>query len=277
MICTHSRPPMTAPRRACGCPRRACRAVRRHLRRGHHAGADRRLVLTARVLDREVDWSFAARSRISSMIIRPAACCSWSRPCGAAPTAGTAPARLPADRAERLSDRRQPRALAVRLRYLRQLDRIRDRRERGRRHVSHPVRAQVFMLPGGLRLLVGTDILERHKLASRLRTAMLWGAGSSVLLATASGSATAAASAVVSEHSRAPASRSWPATCRGACRWKIARRVRRARHGRQPHARAIELQTDMLRTTFDSAAHDLRGPRLSGAQCASKSLCSTKA
>jgi hypothetical protein len=53
--------------------------------------------------------------------------------------------------------------------------------------VSHPVRAQVFMLPGGRRLLVGTDILERHKLASRLRTAMFWGAGSSVLLATVFG------------------------------------------------------------------------------------------
>ena len=50
--------------------------------------------------------------------------------------------------------------------------------------VSHPVRAQVFLLPGSRRLLVGTDILERRKLATRLRTAMFWGAGSSVLLAT---------------------------------------------------------------------------------------------
>ena len=50
--------------------------------------------------------------------------------------------------------------------------------------VAHPVRAQIFQLPGGRRLLVGTDILERSRLASRLRTAMFWGVGSSVLLAT---------------------------------------------------------------------------------------------
>jgi methyl-accepting chemotaxis protein len=37
----------------------------------------------------------------------------------------------------------------------------------------------------------------------------------------------------------------------------------------------IELQTDMLRTTFDSAAHDLRGPYIARA-CASKNRCSTK-
>src|SRR5215207_6707896 len=61
-----------------------------------------------------------------------------------------------------------------------------DAREEGGL-VSHPVRAQVFLLPGGRRLLVGTDILERRKLASRLRTAMFWGAGSSVLLATVFG------------------------------------------------------------------------------------------
>src|SRR5688572_30682574 len=53
--------------------------------------------------------------------------------------------------------------------------------------ISHPVRAQVFLLPGGRRLLVGTDILERSRLASRQRTTMLWGTGYSVLLATVFG------------------------------------------------------------------------------------------
>src|SRR3954471_4786888 len=50
--------------------------------------------------------------------------------------------------------------------------------------VAHPVRAQMFRLPGGRRLLVGTDILERRRLAWRLRNAMFWGVGSCVVLAT---------------------------------------------------------------------------------------------
>lgn len=57
-----------------------------------------------------------------------------------------------------------------------------DAREAGATR-SHPVRAQVFQLPAGRRLLVGTDISERQLLAWRLRTAMWWGAGFSVLLA----------------------------------------------------------------------------------------------
>ena len=51
-------------------------------------------ILTARVLDREVDA--VIRSEVSASRRRlcdAAACCSWSRPCAAAPTAGAAPAR----------------------------------------------------------------------------------------------------------------------------------------------------------------------------------------
>ena len=50
--------------------------------------------------------------------------------------------------------------------------------------VAHPIRAQVYQLPMGRRLLVGTDILDRRMLAARLRTAMLWGMGLCVALAT---------------------------------------------------------------------------------------------
>src|SRR5690606_12008618 len=49
--------------------------------------------------------------------------------------------------------------------------------------VSHPVRAQIFRLPGDRVLLVGTDILERRRVTSVLRSAMLWGVGLCVLLA----------------------------------------------------------------------------------------------
>ncbi len=127
--------------------------------------------------------------------------------------------------------------------------------------VSHPVRAQVFLLPGGRRLLVGTDILERHKLASRLRTAMFWGAGSSVLLATIFG-------VTYSRRIRRRV-RVFASTCESIMAGDLSRRL----PVEQSHdefdelgiavnrmLETIELQTDMLRTTFDSAAHDLRGP-----------------
>ena len=76
-----------------------------------------------------------------------------------------------------------------------------------------------------------------------------------------SDSPTAVASAAGCVRLQARASRSWPAICRGACRWRSrttssmswAAAVNRM-------LETIELQTDMLRTTFDSAAHDLRGP-----------------
>jgi HAMP domain-containing protein len=127
--------------------------------------------------------------------------------------------------------------------------------------VSHPVRAQVFMLPGGRRLLVGTDILERHKLASRLRTAMLWGAGSSVLLATVFG-------LTYSRRIRRRV-RAFASTCESIMAGDLSRRlpVEKSHDEFDELGTAvnrmletIELQTDMLRTTFDSAAHDLRGP-----------------
>lgn len=127
--------------------------------------------------------------------------------------------------------------------------------------VAHPVRAQVFVLPAGRRLLVGTDILERRRLASRLRTAMFWGVGSSILLATAFG---ASYSRRVRRRVRA-----FAATCESIMAGDLSRRlpVQTAHDEFDELGSAvnrmlerIELQTDMLRTTFDSAAHDLRGP-----------------
>jgi signal transduction histidine kinase len=127
--------------------------------------------------------------------------------------------------------------------------------------VAHPVRAQTFLLPGNRRLLVGTDILERRRLASRLRTAMLWGVGSSVLLATLFGIS----------YSRGIRRRvaAFAATCESIMAGDLSRRLPvEASHDEfdalgtavNRMLETIEQQTDMLRTTFDSAAHDLRGP-----------------
>jgi signal transduction histidine kinase len=127
--------------------------------------------------------------------------------------------------------------------------------------VAHPVRAQVFLLPGGRRLLVGTDILERHRLASRLRTAMFWGAGSSVLLAALFGLS-------YSRRIRRRVS-AFATTCESIMAGDLSQRLPvEATDDEFDELGAavnrmlerIEQQTDMLRTTFDSAAHDLRGP-----------------
>ncbi|MBM0103551.1 HAMP domain-containing histidine kinase [Steroidobacter sp. S1-65] len=127
--------------------------------------------------------------------------------------------------------------------------------------VSHPVRAQIIRLPGNRWLLVGTDILDRSRLASRLRTAMFWGVGASVLLATLFG---LSYSRRIRRRVRAVA-----ATCESIMAGDLSRRlpVEPAHDEFDALAAAvnrmletIEQQTEMLRTTFDSAAHDLRGP-----------------
>lgn len=127
--------------------------------------------------------------------------------------------------------------------------------------VSHPVRAKVFDLPGGRRLLVGTDILERSRLASRLRTAMFWGGGSSVLLATLIGLS-------YSRRVRRRVS-AFAATCETIIAGDLSRRLPvEASHDEFDELGLvvnrmldrIEQQTATLRTTFDSAAHDLRAP-----------------
>lgn len=127
--------------------------------------------------------------------------------------------------------------------------------------VAHPIRAQVFRLPGGRRLLVGTDILERRQLASRLRIAMFWGVGSCVLLATLVG---VTYSRRVRKRVAAIAD-----TCETIMAGDLSQRlsVEAAHDEFDELATAvnhmldrIQQQTQMLRTTFDSAAHDLRAP-----------------
>lgn len=127
--------------------------------------------------------------------------------------------------------------------------------------VAHPVRAHLFRLPSGVRLLVGTDILERKRLATRMRYAMLWGAGLCVGLA-----------ALVSiSYSRGVRRRvsAIAATCENIMRGDLAQRLRIEKSRDEFDALSttvnhmldrIQQQTEILRTTFDSAAHDLRAP-----------------
>jgi signal transduction histidine kinase len=127
--------------------------------------------------------------------------------------------------------------------------------------VAHPVRAQVFRLPGGLTLLVGTDILERKRLASRLRSAMYWGTG---LCLTLSVLVTYLYSQRVRRRIAAVAS-----TCDTIMSGELSERLDvEGTHDEFDELAAtvnrmlerIEQQTSLLRTTFDSAAHDLRAP-----------------
>ncbi len=127
--------------------------------------------------------------------------------------------------------------------------------------VAHPVRAQTFRLPGNRALLVGTDILERKRLASRLRSAMIWGTALCLALAVL---VTYVYSQRVRRRVAAVAS-----TCDTIMAGELSERLAiEGAHDEFDELSAtvnrmldrIEQQTSLLRTTFDSAAHDLRAP-----------------
>lgn len=127
--------------------------------------------------------------------------------------------------------------------------------------VAHPVRAQIFRLPAGRRLLVGTDILERKRLASRLRSAMLSGTGLCLALSIL-------VSYIYSQRVRRRVS-AIAATCENIMTGELSQRLAvEGSHDEFDELSStvnrmldrIEQQTNVLRTTFDSAAHDLRAP-----------------
>ncbi|MBB6094548.1 signal transduction histidine kinase [Povalibacter uvarum] len=127
--------------------------------------------------------------------------------------------------------------------------------------VAHPVRAQIFKLPSGRSLLVGTDILERKQLASRLRSAMIWGTSLCLALAVP---VTYFYSQRVRRRIAAVAT-----TCESIMTGRLSERlpVEGSHDEFDELAKTvngmldrIEQQTSVLRTTFDSAAHDLRAP-----------------
>ena len=127
--------------------------------------------------------------------------------------------------------------------------------------VMHPVRASVSLLPDGHRLLVGLDVTPQRRFASTFRYATLWGIG---LTALAGAIAAYFLSRKLTRRVQSAAD-----TCDAIVGGDLKRRLPVG--GAQDEFDALALavnnmvdrlaeNTQLLRATFDSAAHDLRGP-----------------
>jgi signal transduction histidine kinase len=113
--------------------------------------------------------------------------------------------------------------------------------------VTHPVRASISLLPDGHRLLVGIDVTQQGRFANTFRYATLWGIG-----LTALGGAVAGyfLSRKLTRRVQSVAD-----TCDAIVAGDLDRRL--------PVNNLVDRlaeNTQLLRATFDSAAHDLRGP-----------------
>ncbi len=125
---------------------------------------------------------------------------------------------------------------------------------------DHPVRARILTLPEGY-LLVGTEVSQRLVFQARFRAAMLWGIGATALLGALMGlwlsrRLLARVGEVSVECERILAgdlSRRLPVTGARDEFDSLALAVNRV-------LERLDEQTGVLRATFDSAAHDLRGP-----------------
>jgi signal transduction histidine kinase len=125
----------------------------------------------------------------------------------------------------------------------------------------HPVRASVSLLPDGHRLLVGIDVTQQRRFASTFRYATLWGIG---LTALAGAGAGYFLSRKLTRRVQSVAE-----TCDAIVGGDLDRRL--PMDGSQDEFDALALAVNnmvdrlaenaqLLRATFDSAAHDLRGP-----------------
>jgi signal transduction histidine kinase len=131
--------------------------------------------------------------------------------------------------------------------------------DRGR-SIDHPVRAQVVTLDGN-RLLVGTDVSDRRRFAERLRTTTFWGIGLTVAFMAVSG--------LWFSRRVAARVRGVAQACDSIISGDLTRRLPLEGSGDEYDQLAatvngmldrIEHQTAAVRVTFQSAAHDLRGP-----------------
>ncbi|HTY94492.1 MAG TPA: HAMP domain-containing sensor histidine kinase [Steroidobacteraceae bacterium] len=126
---------------------------------------------------------------------------------------------------------------------------------------THPVRASILLLPDGHRLLVGIDVTQQRHFANTFRYATLWGIG-----LTALGGAIAGyfLSRRLTRRVQSVAD-----TCDAIVGGDLDRRL--PVDGSQDEFDALAVavnnmvdrlaeNTQLLRATFDSAAHDLRGP-----------------
>jgi signal transduction histidine kinase len=127
--------------------------------------------------------------------------------------------------------------------------------------LTHPVRASISLLPDGHRLLVGIDVTQQRRFASTFRYATLWGI---VLTALAGAIAGYFLSRKLTRRVQSVAD-----TCDAIVGGDLDRRLPVS--GSQDEFDALALavnnmvdrlaeNTQLLRATFDSAAHDLRGP-----------------
>ncbi len=125
---------------------------------------------------------------------------------------------------------------------------------------AHPVRARMLTLPEGY-LLVGTEVSQRRVFQDRFRSATLWGIGGTTLLGTLMGfwlsqRLLARVRTVSAECERILAgdlSRRLPVSGASDEFDSLASAVNRV-------LARLDRQTGVLRATFESAAHDLRGP-----------------
>lgn len=127
--------------------------------------------------------------------------------------------------------------------------------------IRHPVRASVLRLPHGAHLLVGTVLTEQRAFLARFRVATGWAIALTALLATAGGYWLARRlSTRVLEISQ---------VCESIIGGNLAGRLPLSGSGDEFDALGMAVnrvlsrldeQTRVLRTTFDSAAHDLRAP-----------------
>ncbi len=127
--------------------------------------------------------------------------------------------------------------------------------------VIHPARASVLLLPDGHRLLVGLDVMQQRRFASTFRYATLWGIG---LTALAGAIAAYFLSRKLTRRVQRVAD-----TCDAIVGGDLERRlpVSGSQDEFDALAQAVNNMVDrlaesaqLLRATFDSAAHDLRGP-----------------
>ena len=127
--------------------------------------------------------------------------------------------------------------------------------------VHDPVRARVVEFPDGYRLLVGTEVSERRQFQERFRAATLWAIGLTALLGALMG-------LWLSRRLMARV-RAISTACQQIVAGDFARRLPVGGSRDEFDALAVAVnhvltrldeQTLTVRATFDSAAHDLRGP-----------------
>lgn len=127
--------------------------------------------------------------------------------------------------------------------------------------VRHPVRASIFPLPDGHRLLVGMDVTQERRFIGTFRTATLWGIVTTAVVGVLAGSWLSRRLTVRVQRAAE--------TCDAIVGGDLSRRlpVTGTQDEFDALAQAVNSMVDrlaektqVLRATFDSAAHDLRAP-----------------